>query len=201
MINSKQPPQMITSLPRETLGGIVIVLVFTASRLIFISNGGAFVEKPLAFAMQYLDPQLLKSDLIESLFYLHSQPPLFNLFLGIVLKLSEISSLSYQLFFNTAGAVITLSSYGILIYLGINWIISLFITIVFMLNPTLILYEHLLYYSYFEVLFISLSLFFLMRWCRNKKAGDVLLFWTFLLCLGMIRSVFHPVLFLQHQLV
>jgi len=178
------------------LGGVIIVLVFILSRLFFVFNGGDFVAKPLDFAMQYLDPQLLKSDLLESLFYLHSQPPLFNLFLGIVLKLSEISSLSYQLLFNTAGAVITLSFYGILIYLGINWIISLFIAIVFMLNPTLILYEHLLYYSYFEVLFISLSLFFLMLWCRNKKAGDVLLFWTFLLCLGMIRSVFHPVFIL-----
>ena len=39
--------------------------------------------------MQYLDPLLLKSDLLKSLFYLHSQPPIFNLFLGIVLKLSQ----------------------------------------------------------------------------------------------------------------
>ena len=196
MIHSDQPPQIFPPLPRESLGGVIIVLVFILSRLIFIFNGGAFVAKPLDFAMQYLDPLLLKSDLLKSLFYLHSQPPIFNLFLGIVLKLSEIPSLSYQFFFITAGAIITLNCYGIFIYLGTNWIISLFITIVFMLNPTLILYEHLLYYSYFEVLFISLSLFFLIHWCTNKKAGDVLLFWIFLLCLGMIRSVFHPVFIL-----
>ena len=196
MIHSKQPPQMIPPLPRESLGGVIIVLVFVLSRLIFIFNGGDFVARPLAFAMQYLDPLLLKSDLLKSLFYLHSQPPIFNLFLGIVIKLSAIPSLSYELIFNTAGAVISLSFYGILMCLGINRLIGLFITIVFMLNPTLIIYEHLLYYSYFEVLFVSLALFFLIRWCKGKKLLDVLLFWIFLLCLGMIRSVFHPVFIL-----
>ena len=195
-MNPERPPQMTPPLPRESLGGCIIVLVFIVSRLIFIFNGGAFVAKPLAFAMQYLDPLLLKSDLLKSLFYLHSQPPFFNLFLGIVLKLSSIPSLSYELLFNTAGALICLSCYGILMYLGINRLIGLFITVVFMLNPTLILYEHLLYYSYFEALFVSLSLFFLIRWCRGKKFPDVLLFWTSLLCLGMIRSVFHPVFIL-----
>ena len=187
---------MASPLQRESLGGFIVVLAFIVSRLIFMFSGGTFVAEPLAFAMQYLDPLLLKSDLLESLFYLHSQPSMFNLFLGIVLKLSAIPALSYELLFSTVGALICLSFYGILMYLGINRLICLFLTIVFMLNPTLILYEHLLYYSYFEVLFVSLSLFFLIRWCRNKKSMDVLLFWTSLLCLGMIRSVFHPVFIL-----
>ena len=91
MIHSDQPPQIFPPLPRESLGGVIIVLVFIVSRLIFIFNGGDFVAKPLDFAMQYLDPLLLKSDLLKSLFYLHSQPPIFNLFLGIVLKLSSNS--------------------------------------------------------------------------------------------------------------
>jgi hypothetical protein len=81
-------------------------------------------------------------------------------------------------------------------YLGINRLFALLLTIVFMLNPTLILYEHLLYYSYFEVLFVSLALFFLIRWCRDKLFLDVFLFWTSLLCLSMIRSAFHPIFIL-----
>ena len=85
--------------------------------------------------------------------------------------------------------------------LGINWIISLFISLVFMLNPTLILYEHLLNHSDFVVLFVSLSLFFLICWCKGKKFLDVLLFWIFLLCLGMIRSVFHPVFILATSII
>lgn len=185
-----------TRFRRTTMGGLVILLVFILVRLMFHANGGAFVSKPLAFAMQYLDPLLLKDDLAQSLFYLHSQPPLFNGFLGVVLKLSSTPSLSYEILFHTAGIIICLSFYGILSYLSINWVISLFITVAFMLNPTLILYEHLLYYSYFEVLFVSLSLFFFIRWCREKKIADVLLFWASLLCLCGIHSVFHPLFIL-----
>ena len=42
---------------------------------------------PLTFYIQFLDPELLRHDLLRSLFYLRDQPPLFNAFLGVVLKL------------------------------------------------------------------------------------------------------------------
>ncbi len=196
MVLPQKPLDITGRCSPTTIAGFAIVFVFILARLIFLINGGAFVAKPLAFAMQYLDPLLLKHDLAQSIFYLHSQPPIFNCFLGIVLKLSSNPSLSYELLFHTAGVLICLSFYGILSYLGINRLISFLITIAFMLNPTLILYEHLLYYSYFEVLFIALSLFFLIRWCRAAKIADVFLFWASLLCLCGIRSVFHPLFIL-----
>jgi hypothetical protein len=36
---------------------------------------------------QYLDPLILKTDLLRGLYYLHSQPPLFNWLLGVILQL------------------------------------------------------------------------------------------------------------------
>jgi hypothetical protein len=181
---------------RESTGGIIILAVFIASRFIFSFMGGAFIAKPLTFAMQYLDPVLLRDDLLQSLFYLHSQPPLFNLMLGLMLKLSPVSALSYSILFKTAGALIPLACYGILSAIGVRRLLAVLVTIVFMLNPTLILYENLLYYSYSETFFIALSLFFLSRWGRDQKLLDLSLFWAFLLCLGLTRSVFHPVFFL-----
>jgi hypothetical protein len=91
--------------------------------------------------------------------------------------------------------------YGILISLGIRRLLALLIAIFFMLNPTLILYENLLYYSYFEAFCILLAIFFLLRWVKGKKLFDLFLFWTSLLCLGMIRSLFHPVFFLTTALI
>ena len=177
-------------------GGLIILSVFILSRLVFYLQGGAFVSTPLAFAMQYLDPALLKTDLLQSLFYLHSQPPLFNLMLGLVLKLSPVPALSYSILFKTAGALIPLACYGALSAIGVKRRTALLITIVFMLNPTLILYENLLYYSYIETFYIALALFFLARWGLGKKTSRLALFWAFLLCLGLTRSVFHPVFFL-----
>lgn len=176
--------------------GLVIVLVFILSRVIFSLKGGSFLATPLSFAKQYLDPVLLENDLLRSLFYLHSQPPLFNFFLGVILKISPIPAISYELLFKTAGALIPLIFYGILTSLGINSFVALMATIIFMLNPTLILYENLLYYTYVEALFVLLSIFFLMYWGIKKRFIYLFLFWMSLLCLGMIRSLFHPVFFL-----
>ena len=61
MIDAARPP-------RENAGGLIILSVFILSRLVFYLQGGAFVATPLAFAMQYLDPALLKTDLLQSLF-------------------------------------------------------------------------------------------------------------------------------------
>ena len=177
--------------------GIIIVFVFIIYRLIFALRGGSFIAKSLFFAKQYLDPELLQHDLLASLFYQHSQPPLFSFFLGAILKLSPNPALSYELFFKIIGVLIPLIFFSILISFGIKRLIAFIATIVFMLNPTLILYENLLYYTYCEAFIILLAIFFLLRWGKGEKFWDLFLFWMSLLCLGMIRSLFHPVFFLM----
>jgi hypothetical protein len=181
---------------QESGPALIILLISIAFRLVFVLKGGSFIATPLSFAYQYLDPLLLKNDLIRSLLYLHSQPPFFNLFLGIVLKVSPLPAVSYDLLFKTMGILMPLLFYGILMSLGIKRLFALLITIAFMLNPTLILYENLLYYSYAEAFFVLLAIFFLIRWGRGMKFSNLFLFWMSLLCLGMVRSLFHPVFFL-----
>ncbi|MEE8381690.1 MAG: hypothetical protein V3R78_07440, partial [Thermodesulfobacteriota bacterium] len=66
---------------KDEIYGLLIVFIFILSRIIFYYKGGSFLATPIAFAKQYLDPVLLESDLLRSIFYLHSQPPLFNFFL------------------------------------------------------------------------------------------------------------------------
>jgi len=60
---------------REVSYGILIAFIYVISRLVFTLKGGSFIATPLAFAYQYLDPVLLKGDLLRSLLYLHAQPP------------------------------------------------------------------------------------------------------------------------------
>lgn len=64
---------------------ILCILSFAISRLIYLLLLGlSFDERPLAVNLQYVDPLLLKNNLWESLYYLHSQPPGFNLFQGLI---------------------------------------------------------------------------------------------------------------------
>jgi len=181
---------------KNEIYGLLIVFIFIISRIIFFLKGGSFLYTPIAFAKQYLDPVLLESDLLRSLFYLHAQPPLFNFFLGAILKLSPRPEITYDVTFKIVGVLIPLILYGIFIRLGINRLVAFIATIIFMLNPTLILYENLLYYTHIEAFLILLSIFFLLNWGNEKKLIYLILFWTSLLCLGMIRSLFHPAFFL-----
>ena len=64
----------------------VIVAGFLASRIAAYAAGIRLAPDPLTWYWQYIEPALLKERLLESLFYLHSQPPLFNLFIGLALK-------------------------------------------------------------------------------------------------------------------
>jgi hypothetical protein len=176
--------------------GLVTVAAFIATRIVFYLLGMRFVSKTIGFAMQYLDPQLLQNDLLQSLFYLHTQPPLFNFLLGIVLKVSANPSVSYALLFQTIGLLALLALYGLLTAMRLSPFIALIISIVFMLNPTVILYENLLYYTYIEGSLILIAAFSLMQWCKGWQSRWAVVFWLVLGSLGCIRSLFHPLFFI-----
>jgi hypothetical protein len=61
------------------------------------------------------DPKLLREDLLRTVFYLHSLPPLFNIGLGIVLKLCPLSFvLAFRIIYMALGLMFYLSLYGLL---------------------------------------------------------------------------------------
>lgn len=179
----------------DRLALLALAAVFAASRLWFADAGGAFIASPLESAKQYLDTGLLKHDLLKSLWYLHSQPPLFNLFLGCVLKAVSSPDLFYALCFRCTGLLVPLCMYATLSLLGTNRIAAFLSTLVFMLNPSLILYESLLYYTHVEGVLIMGAVFFLARWGLRGRTADLAGFWLLLACLGLTRSLFHPVFF------
>src|ERR1700722_9783686 len=72
----------------------VITAAFVTSRFAAL-NAGIFMHVHPDF-VQLLDFPLLSSHLTQSIFYLHAQPPLLNLSLGIALKLFPHS---YPIFF------------------------------------------------------------------------------------------------------
>ena len=64
-----------------------MIVAFSASRAGAYAFGVRFNPNSINCMPQIIDPKLLSSRLLESLFYLHSQPPLFNLTVGIFLHL------------------------------------------------------------------------------------------------------------------
>src|SRR5262245_29773894 len=84
------------------------LLVFAVSRLLYAVLGVSYQVHPPAGLAQILDVQLLRTRLLESIYYLHSQPPLFNLFLGALVKYFPYV-LGFKIIYLLLGAAMTLA--------------------------------------------------------------------------------------------
>ena len=60
--------------------------MFTLSRIGYYLAGVRFDARPIWHYFQYIDPELLKHRLVESMYYLHVQPPGWNSYIGVALK-------------------------------------------------------------------------------------------------------------------
>jgi len=90
------------------------------------------------------------------------------------------------------GLLESLALYGILKAMRLSPVMAFIITMVFMLNPTVLLYENLLYYTCIEGSLILIAAFSLMQWCNGFHYRWAVVFWIMLGSLGCIRSLFHP---------
>jgi len=174
-----------------------IVFIFFLSRLLFFLAGVRFDIRPMHWFWQFIDPFLLKTRLGESLFYLHGQPPGFNLLVGLGLKLFPRN---YYLVFNSLfiliGLAITVSFYYLLKQLEISDRLSLIFVIIFTINPATILTENLFFYDYPVILLLILSALFLLKFCQKRRLADAFVFFFLLSFLVLTRSMFHLFWFL-----
>jgi hypothetical protein len=176
---------------------IYVIIAFILSRLLFFYVGIRFDASPLEGFWQFIDPDLLKHNLLQSVYYLHSQPPLFNLFLGSVLKLfPHHEALIFNLSYLLLGLILSVSIFSIMTRLGISGKLSTILTILFIISPACILYENWLFYTYPTTTFLCLSALLLHRFLSSTTIRDGVLFFGSLALVALTRSLFHILWFI-----
>ncbi len=177
---------------------ILIGVVFVTSRALYAAAGIEFVSQVLNDFWQYVDPVLLESDLLRSLFYLHSQPPGFNLFLGTGLKLcgTDGAHVFYQICFLLLGLGTYLCMFRLLVQFGFRCVSATVLTVLFMINPTSTLYENWLFYTFPVAGLLIISAFFLGAFLKRRSLGAGSIFFLLAAMMGLSRSVFHLAWFL-----
>ena len=177
---------------------LILSLAFIALHLVCFSLGMSFDLSPLRCYWQYLDPFLLRERSWESLYYLHSQPPLFNLFLAVGLRFfKEHSALFFQSVFILLAYLSTILLYRSLILFSVGKKFSLVLCLAFLLHPSFVLYENLLFYPWFEVFLILTSVWSLQKLGVSKNLMWCHLFFGALAGLCFLRSLFHLLFFLM----
>ncbi len=178
--------------------GIVILSVFfIITRLFIYLVGVRFDVSSLSWFYQYLDPLDLKSQLWQSLCHLHSQPPGFNFFLGLILKLANGNELVvFKTIYIAIGFVMSLALYTLLKRLNISKTLALLSTMFFIASPPVLLFENWLFYTYPVAFLILVSGLVLSKYLDNHKWIYLFMFFLILSLIVITRSLFHIVWFL-----
>jgi len=180
--------------PRVDGALLLLAGVHVASRIAFWIDGVRFDASTLPWFWQFLDPAWLRTDLLRSLWYLHAQPPLFNAFLGIVLKLGG-DAWVFPSIYLAAGLALVGALYAVLRRLGIDRWPAFAVALAYDLSPTAVLYENLLFYTEFEALALIAAALFLHRLCEGRRTRDAALFFASIAALALTRSLFHLIWF------
>jgi hypothetical protein len=176
-----------------------IFLIFVASQITatflhirFVGSSVMIIEP----FWQYLDPQILKTDLLRGLFFLHSQPPLFNAFLGVILKLFP------QHYEQAFAWVFRAFSLGTLLLMGsimrkmaIDQILIFIFCALFALFPNFLVYTNLLFYTLPVAFLLLLSCFFLQQFLETQRMKFAVLFTSTTGIIMLTRSIYHLIWF------
>ncbi len=178
---------------REGTLYLFVLAAFGASELLGRALGIRFAVETLGTLYQYLDPSILQDDLLRGIYYLHAQPPLFNVFLGIVMKAFPQSYPAvFSFVFGAMALGVLLGMAWLMRRLGIADVIAGAVVLAFALTPNFPVYRNWLFYTLpvaFLLLASAVALLFFLE--RRSRAG-LALFLSLVTLVMLTRSVFHP---------
>ena len=162
---------------RPRLPVVVLVVAYGATRVVAAVAGVRFDDSvirgtPLTDMWQLLDVRLLKDDLVSSVWHLNSQPPLFNLYAGVLVKLPTGVRRPVEVLSGLAlGLVLVLSTYLLQVELRVPRWAALAVTLVFVVaSPAFLLYENWLNYAYPTAALGTFAAWCLIRFLRTVRA-------------------------------
>ncbi len=169
-----------------------LLFIFLGSRIVYALLGVRFDATPLGKIQHYIDPLLLRSDLLRSLWNLHSQPPLYNGLIGIVLRLFPgFENLAFAALSVLAGLVATFAIAATAVRLGASPRIAFVAAALFAVSPAAILYENLLFYSLPVAATLAVAGLFLHRFASEGRLRDGAIFFVAAVAVVGMRSLFH----------
>jgi len=170
---------------------LAIIAAFALTRAVAYALGVDFTEEELGAAVQNVDPELLRTRLVESVWNLHGQPPLYNLALGVVLKLSGASWAGvFQAAHVALGLVEVQAVYALARGFGIRRWTSATLAVLVALTPSLLLYENLLFYDHPTLVLLTLAALGLQRFATQPTLVRGLLFFSTAAALVLTRTLF-----------
>ena len=161
------------------------------SRLFYIRAGLHFDNRPPRYYYQFIDPLLLKSRFLESIWYLHAQPPLLNFVTGLLYQRFSPQSRIYQALFLILGLLFALTLYWLGRRLGLTSWFSALLAVWFIVSPATVLYENLYFYTYPVTFLLVLSAVALSKFLETDNFWWGFGFFSLIASLCLTWAIFH----------
>ena len=169
-----------------------LTAIFVASRAVFYAAGIRFDDSGLGTFYQFLDTDFLRHDLARSIYHLHAQPPLFNLYLGLVVHLPQSWwHTAFVLTFAGLGLALIWSMFCLMCEFHVPRPAAFAVTVLFAIAPATIVYENFLFYTYLDATLLVAAGLFLVRFLRSRRTMYGVLTFSLLAALVLTRSAFH----------
>ena len=170
-----------------------LIFVFIISRLFYYNFFDIkFDSWTIDVYWQFIPKDLLINDLFNSILYNHYQPPLLNLIVGLLMKITKNYIYVIQSIYLICGFFSFFLIYLICKDFNFSKRISLSLSIILMILPTTILYENHLYKEYLTLFFLLAVFYNSNKLYKNFNSYKYILYFSLtlsLLCLT--RETFH----------
>ncbi len=151
----------------------------------------------LPWLNQLLDINLLKNDLWHSLSLLHSTPPLYNAFVGLIVSVfpETLWGAVFQSLYFLMGLGMVLITYRIIRFFKLPLWAGIVGALLLILNPILLRFETIPFYTYPLAFLILLSVWLLIRFIEKPSARGAIWFLLTPLVILLFRNFFHVIFY------
>ena len=176
----------------------LMCLLYVLSRILVYLAGVRFdSDIMLEDTWQLADTDLLQHKLAQTIWYLNTQPPLFNLFVGLVLKIfpQSYNGILFAVFL-VLGAAASFALYYCLRQVGVRNILAVLITVGWFISPACLLFENWFFYDYPIMALLTVAAASVYRFADSKGSFWAHIFFWIIAVIVLTRSMFHPVFML-----
>jgi hypothetical protein len=167
--------------------------LFVGVRVFAHARGLRFDASEAAQFWHFIEPQLLRERLAESLWHLHAQPPLFNAWLGAFHKLfGEALPLAFGAAYLGLGVMLCVQMLRLGCALGVPAWPRAIGAAIFCTSPAVLLYEHFLLYAYPVAVLLTWSAARLHQALERGRERDWWAFAATVVALVLMRALYHP---------
>jgi hypothetical protein len=141
---------------------------------------------------QLLDPEVLRTDPVRSLYFLHAQPPLFNALYAVSLQLpASVGPVFLQAIYVLSSIAMTVVFHFFLRRFGYGAVAAAIGAAGFSVLPQVLLYENMFQYAHLEATLVLCATFFAATYLSGHRLGAFVGFACCLVALALLRSLFH----------